>query len=378
MSSVKELRSALANSVEQSCQEMGQGDPKRLATMVEDAVKTEGVAAMSVDDIWRIGQVSAAALACPYLKIGQLRSPQNMQAVRELSRAVMSPDYNLEIAVGLGGSEMAPSLRLPSYVLPALEIGRSLVSVGVAPRLRVFLAHEVSSAANDLDTDIAKARATQASLLIKSFAEEFYPDCAPSLSITHTSMDELRQKGLEQDKDILVRPMLPNDGNGQDTTSDALCKISARAEKHSERPSGELPEIACLYAAAHGLAFHNYRYPEVGGVIKIGGQGEAPFDVIQQYMSDVAFANGNYVANLATNSQPQTVGLRSKAGTIPPYYLEGSSELTVDSRPNDIPGNTQEIVDLYNANGLRSGSDYLQMPDAVQSRYCGYLRNYLI
>jgi hypothetical protein len=316
-----------------------------------------------------IGHITAQTLTSPLLKIGKLRTPHNAQLAREIARHIVRPGYNLEIAVGLGGSTQPPSLRLLAYLAPLLELGQSFADAEVTqPKLRVVAAHEVSSSTNGLDPDIARARALQAGQVLTRLSRLYSSDVRPSFE--HQSMQDLLDHGLLSDAEHLQQ-LIDKPGPHMEK----LQKLLQRAtSKHaSTEDSDEQKRILATYVAAHGLSFHNYRHSDVHGTIKLGGQGESPFDAMQQYMAERALQLGEHVTNSSPEDGTQQVTLRMHAGVIPPYYLESPFELTVETSSETVPDTASQAAELYHAHGLRSNTDFHHVPDRMSQTMKDYL-----
>ena len=219
-----------------------------------------------------LGFVVAGILTMPQIKIGDRRKPTNVQLVQEVTNQVLCEDNNLEISVALGGSEQPPSLRLVSYVSPMLEIGSLFARQHLpVPTLRVVAAHAVSSTLNGLDAKRAHERANQATTIIDRLVEMYYPECRSSVVFEHLEVDELQEKGHDKDTAYLLEILEGEDDSPTEVTS-SLVKLLARATKRhaSGRDAQEHASVLAGYGAAHGLSFHNYRYPSVTSAIKIG------------------------------------------------------------------------------------------------------------
>lgn len=349
------LQSESANKVTSFLEEALRSEHDRIAQACFDA-RTEA-------PVHAIGQVAARILTSPLLRVGELRSGQNIQLVREVARHVAIPGHRLEVAVGLGGSVQPPSMRLLAYFTPLLEIGQSFVDADTRPpALRVIAAHEVSSKVNGLDPDIAKHRAEQAGQMLTRLVRIYSRGVGSNLSFEHLSMDDLIKHDLAADAKH-IRELI--DGTGPHQTT--LNKMMRRATvKHANtNDTSAMKRILAAYVAAHGLSFHNYRYPEVHGTIKLGGQGEAPFDQLQQYMAERALKRGEHSTNHCPGGGTRQVSLRMRAGTLPPYYLEADGELTVETTSEEMPDSATNAAKLYEARGLRSGSDFQHLPGQV-------------
>jgi len=82
------------------------------------------------------------------------------------------------------------------------------------------------------------------------------------------------------------------------------------------------------------------------------------------------------VANINSDGLPQLICLRTRAGTIPPYYPE-TSELTVESDPSEIPVDIAELQAGYKQRGLLSGGDFDHLPLSIKHQLPSFFRVYL-
>ena len=253
----------------------------------------------------------------------------------------------------------------------------------VPPIARFYNAHTISSAINGLTAEAAERRAEQASHLITNYVEQFYPDVAPYVQQETIDIAEIRAKGMNEDAQVLLDILhTPIQGLSSDELAirQALEKLRRASAKHAGESFEQQELILCTYAAAHGITFHNYGNPSVSGVIKLGGQGEAPFDLIQQHMATRHLIFGETaLSNIDVAGNTQLVNLRTKAGLLPPYYLERDAEgihreFTVESTADDIPESTRAMADHYKAHGLRTGEDFLHLPLRIQPVFSGFAR----
>lgn len=324
------------------------------------------------DPVRGIGFVVARTLTSKELKIGELNKPVNRQFVLEVARHALLDDYGLEVVTAFGGSESVPTLRAIPYSTPALELAKACDDAGLTqPTVRFVAAHAVSSSLNGLNSETARVRADQILGLTDRLRDVAYPNI--NITNEHLSLDELRKRGYESDTEHLLEILTSEStADGVAEVRNALEKLVRLSGKHADSTDeSQLQRTAAGYAAAHGFAYHNYGYHK-DGVIKFGGQGEAPFDTIQQYMASRSVAMGLQVGNLDKDGLPILVNLRTRAGTIPPYYTEGLDELTVVSK--GVPGTVDAAIEHYRNAGLRSGSDFSNLPQHVMDQWGDIVR----
>lgn len=316
---------------------------------------------------------------------GKISNPINVQLLREtLSCAIPSPAYRpyvLEVGIGLGGSELCPSLRTPVYIQPSLEIAEAFLGSDiVAPVIRIFNAHKVSSTLNSLNPDVAQHRANQASDFISAYVAQFYSHLRDRIVIEDLDINQIDMSLYLNDVNLLTslldaEPELLN--VEEQRARQALERLKRSAQKHSAEPEAKIEEVVCGYAATHGISFKNYGDATTDGVIKLGGQGESQFDVIQQFLALAHAKIGDVpVANINSDGLPQLICLRTRAGTIPPYYPE-TSELTVESDPSEIPVDIAELQAGYKQRGLLSGGDFDHLPLSIKHQLPSFFRVYL-
>ncbi len=376
-----DLSAALVMGVENGVHPSGTLGPTRIHGLVDsvlgeqlDLVRQGCAHAGGADPVYSIGFVVGRTLTSPELRVGDIKKPANRQLVLEIARHALLPDYTLELVTALGGSETPPTLRAIAYVTPALELAKACQESGLAqPAVRLVAAHAVSSSLNGLDPEIAEMRAHQLLNLVDRLQETVYPNI--KVAKEHLSVSALSKKGHESDTEHLLTILQDGSVENETPIHRALRKLAQRAVKHASIDDGDQhARVVAGYGAAHGLTYRNYRYPDTDGTIKIGGQGEAAFDVVQQYMADRAKINGETVSNHDKQGSPVLVSLRTVAGTIPPYYLEGPAELTVESPSTAIPSTVSAAAEYYAQAGLRSGIDFANVPDPVRQQWSRIVR----
>lgn len=325
--------------------------------------------------------ICAGILHAPGLKLpgSKIVSDQNAQLLREVTKKQLDPTYPLDITVALGGSEDAASLRLPAYVGPALDIAQLFVDRDIeAPVVRIVAAYDISATLNGLNRVVAKRRADEAYSLIEHYAHTFYPDLTTAGLIKGDAptMDDMRNAGLEADAKLLHDLMTCDEADLQSPHLEIAKTLKGLERASQKRSSGGYdPLVVAAYSAAHGITFRNYATTQTGGAIKIGGQGEAPFDAIQAYMTGLhADDDPATLTNINAAGRPQPISLRNKAGLLPPYYTEGPDEVTIDTPIEQRPVSFDDLTDHYKRHGLRSGSDFAHLPEVVKDGFAKILQ----
>lgn len=338
-----------------------------------------------------VGYAVGSILTNPALKCAQgsqetLLTPTNAQLVREVLSVAVNPEHRLEINLAIGGSEAPPSLRLPIYVDAAIQVAEGFFPTTLKlPRVRIFNAFEISTSINGLDAELAAKRAEQASQLATGYVQTFYPLLRKCVVVENLTASELDADIFEHDAARLLL-LLQSDRqlmNAQETEAfEALTRLRRAAAKNYTGGDSNIEAIICGYAATHGQSYRNYGSSSVDGVIKVGGRGEASFDVLQQYLSSVHAKIGRIaVSNLKPDGSTQLVNLRMRAGDVPPYYpqrdSQGKLELTVESTPDDIPLSYEVLKAQYKRRGLLTGSDFDHLPPTIREQLPYFLKNYL-
>lgn len=341
-------------------------------------------------DVFReFGMVAGRVLTLSGIKHpeGKLKNPSNVQLLREILRSSMRRSepltpYRMEVSIGLGGSELPASIRTLAYIQPAIDIlcsfdGTRLLS---RPEGRVFNAHRISSALNGLDAATAKRRSEETAKLIEEYAGTFFQGVNLRLEEIDPSVDiyaDLFEEDVEYLGQLFAHPPDSKElGEEERLVRVALEKLKRAARKHSNEGEDKIEAIVCGYAATHGQAFKNYGHANVpDAVVKLGGQGEAPFDVIQQNLAQRHVHNARF-SNPSTEAKTQLINLRTVAGAVPPYYPE-AGEITMESSPDEVPTDLNLLEKKYRTLGLMSVRDFEHLPKEVREHLPDFFRGYL-
>lgn len=328
------------------------------------------------------GAITAKLLTMPSIKIpnNKVETPEAIQIMRSVLATLVDPNHRLEIAVAFGGSEGPATLRTAPYIHPALETAEIFNKFGApTPRVRIFNAHEVSSSINGLDANVAKKRADQTSRFMRAYVSHFAPTICPSVIVSDCSFDELRSLSHDEDSDMLLKLLRSEETtlSPEELLAQSAMKALLRSARKHSQSAVNIEETVAGYAAAHGLSFKNYGYSDVDSVIKIGGEGESKFDQIQFFMANRHHNLGRTVTNLNINGKPQPISRRNRAGLIPPYYREGAGEFSLDSDPDSLSEDINQLTQHYSASGLRSGSDFTFLPQHVAPGYLDFVKKHL-
>jgi hypothetical protein len=225
----------------------------------------------------------------------------------------------LIITVGMGASEEMPSLRLPSYILPAIKVLKGIsdceLNIGL-PTVRVFKATHAGVYANSMD--LAKAKfVTEITLgFISGFINKFYPD----LSSHFVFEGDSHYKDTQTYSTIVDTADKIKKLTGIDNE---LAVLKIMGEKHGGKNGRG---NAIFYAAAH--PFYNQAVVSKTGnnsVTKFVAENPNPKLILDFGGRPQKTFNSVITALRASLSEteftfPPLVNVITKTGKIPVYY----------------------------------------------------------
>ncbi len=322
----------------------------------------------------------------PY--IAKIDATTDERLVNELMYATVFQGYQIEMRVGIGGSTVGePLARLPAYLVPAANIITAVreanQSVGnsdfrtVVPQLSVFSAHRISSQVNGFENDIAERTAMESLAFMKSSVEAIYgPDMLKYISFSALTAEDLEEdKTIDacQDAGAKLADLYFDRADGQEkdgleTTlksagilraefNKAVNAMGKRAHKHDHEKAPDDVDFDSIeggrqyqyvrkgikYAAYHptyslfGDTFNKSARPPLRShkVIKLGGQGEYFFDILQKAITAVAARQNNDIVP-CNDPEKSSIFLTGTTGCNPtPYYAgEGDIRLSEVNAPD--------------------------------------------
>ncbi len=235
----------------------------------------------TVNNIWQHFAGSKTALCPDLFEFADLDA--------EIAIKVAFPKYPMEVAVGFGGtSDTDVSSRAFGWVMPAFSFARAFHRARTTPpSVRVFFAHELSSAVNrDLDSNVAQRTSERIGAAVSQFADIYYHDINKSVRFSTTRLEAVQQS--------LGRLGITT-GNGN--ASALLEEIGAHSpelvpciqrlqDTGKKKGKGSDEDGTARYVTYHVApdAFATYVVPSAGNVsvIKFGGPSEGDFNVLQR------------------------------------------------------------------------------------------------
>ena len=285
---------------------------EKLPTVVESLFSKEhGIVEMSSDGI--ANSINTLAL---------------LVAKKQLNQAV--------VTIGLGAAESMPSLRAPSYLMPAIKAIKAIqdAELGVAlPRVRVFKATHAGFYANGMNLERTKYITSLTLNFLSEFISAFYPELS-DLFIFESDSAYLDTpiyniiKGLSEEIKTFS-------GLGEDFEA-----LERMGEKHGGKNG---VENALFYAAAH--PFYNQAvvcrdnassaitkfiasnpFPEL--IIDFGGRPQKTFNSVIEALR----------RNLHPDKFifPSLINIIIKPGKVPVYYKAKHGDVLLDSDCNSI------------------------------------------
>lgn len=224
------------------------------------------------------------------------------------------------ITVGYGSPDVeAFSLRLPVYLLPALQLMEDLRLLGFPlPRLRVLIAVNAGIAVNGFDVQKALRNAHRTETLLTRFVSTFYPELVSCLRFEHDASEYEQLHMLEQTLVGMARAEEVEEGD----VTRVLRVLQGQA---SRKGDGNALFRALRYGALHPLIFGDLGGPEIAEEhhLSIGGPPERYFNALRLLLPQ-RLAHG-------LHAPKSNLLLLTDAGRNPVYFpLDG--ELTFGSR----------------------------------------------
>lgn len=192
---------------------------------------------------------------------------EHKDLARELIWSTIFPGHRIEMMVGFGGtSDRMPTLRTAAYPLGGVQILSAINDVNQTaqnpavrihmPELRVFSAHIVSSAINNIDNHVAAENAQRIMNFVGDYIAQFYPDVA-----NHVNVESLKTEDFHNDR---TRPIC-------EKVCEILANLYAECPKafeeglSDEEKSALLPEQRKLL---QGLEQKNFSMADLGNAIQ--------------------------------------------------------------------------------------------------------------
>lgn len=250
-----------------------------------------------------------------------------MSKINELS---LKPNDNIMLTTGLGLSDKGVPLRLPSLIMPGLEMLREFKEAGLKVTYSIYQATGFIINTNKLKRRQAKAASRYSEYYLTQFVETFYPDIADLVKFSFGDQCKIDETQISSVQTIIY--------NNIDSQCPALNTIKNYGKGHRGN--------AMRYAAANVMmnkGITNY-YPledfttkQTTVVIPIGGKKEKPFFTLTKHIAKTTGCK-NDIRPIIVNT-----------GTIPAYYPCPDGDLIAGVKDENIHAFTpsQKIKNDY-------------------------------
>lgn len=280
---------------------------------------------------------------------------------------------NLFLTIGLGGSTLMPSIRMPAYIIPALESLKSFLAlknrglISSCPRLRIFKAENIASKSNGFDFNRVHDISIKTFDFIRTFVETYYPELL-DLLILEVDADWMRDDNLLYNEARILAERISAIG----TVREEVDTLLQMGDKHG----GDSGKSASLfYAAAHPIYNRSLILPAE----LVGQLSQKPF--VREHKPCVIIDHGGRpqrifnAINIALRNDPGQEGIRLplinvvvKSGKVPVYYHAREYDLLIgeDVRDFDI-----RHIDRLTEKDFKILFDIVPMPE-----YLAFLQSY--
>ncbi|MCB0536269.1 MAG: hypothetical protein KDE33_01960 [Bacteroidetes bacterium] len=252
--------------------------------------------------------------------ITTLSSDSISNALIKLAEIISSGRLNdVVITIGLGASEIMPSLRLPSYILPAIKVLKGIsvseLNIGL-PTVRVFKATHAGVYANEMNLEKTKFISEITLEFLSGFINKFYPELSGHFvfesdtpyrespiyaTIVNTALIIESLPGIEKELNILR--MMGEKHGGKNGMSNSIFYAAAHPIYNQAIISKTERDSVTNFAA-------ETPYPKL--IIDFGGRPQKTFnsiiEALRSALSPTEFAF------------PPLINVIVKTGKVPVYY----------------------------------------------------------
>lgn len=239
------------------------------------------------------------------------------------------------ISIGMGASDEMPSVRLASYILPAIKvlkgISESELNIGL-PTVRVFKATHAGVYANGMDLERVKYITTYTLAFLSGFVNQFYPELADHF-VFESDMDYKVAPIYDIILDTAEKIKKLKDIDQELTT------LKIMGEKHGGKDG---MDKAIFYAAAHPIYNQSIiskteensitqfvvEHPRPKLIIDFGGRPQKTFNrVIDALRSSL---------NKSEYVLPALMNVIVKTGKVPVYYRARQGDILLSEVCNSF------------------------------------------
>lgn len=245
------------------------------------------------------------------------------------------------IAIGMGGSEVSPSIRLPAYfssAISSLQSFHSLKKAGTIsqmPAVRIFKANHFSSHMNGFEPSIVLDISEKTFQFLSDFVEHFFPQLAEYIHFESDTnwIHNAKMMGHLETVANVIR-----------ATESIRTQIESLIRMGTKHGGERGAQNAFLYAAAHPFYNQSFNLPTAengnhffesfavktppGMIIDHGGKPQATFNTI------VNAVRGD--KRLAAYRQPVLIEALTPTGKVPVYYKARDYDFAIDENPENF------------------------------------------
>jgi hypothetical protein len=235
---------------------------------------------------------------------------------------------NYQLTIGLGASENYPSIRMPAYIIPAINIIKKIIDSNLdlgIPKIRIFKANYAGIYANGFDEKKVLDVSEKTFIFLENFILEFYPDLFQYF-IFENDMPYFNTNifnNITELASIIEKA---------ESNLKAVKKIKKKGEKYGKN-KGETN--ALFYAATHSIynkaidfnneisdiIFENKKNkPDL--IIDIGGKSQKEFNTITHYLIDTLNSNKYKKRPLISSIV--------NVGKSPVYYKANNNDILIN------------------------------------------------
>lgn len=290
----------------------------------------------------------------------------------------------LECTVAFGATEAEPTLRLPSYLIGAIDLMRTFQkhqnagALSAMPKLRVYFGTSLGYSVNKIGKDIAEMRERQMSVVLMRFLADYAPDVQQHVHVANDQgMEHINEQvaierfslvdqrfsdmqGMQRDIDRKISEGKPSD---DDLYDDVIAQAVRMVGKNMIFK--DTAAIGVMrYAGSHPDFFGDIVHEGSGNtppdfILSLGGRGEEFFNNCRREIARCLQKIGDSVYC------PHAIRIVQPIGKDPPYYNREKVDPAIGSNtvePSFTDGTASETL-----KSIRG--DYEQLH--------GFLRRYL-
>lgn len=312
---------------------------------IEETLNSSGLESYSTETLAIINIKLPMILATFFSKdhgLDDVHIPKTRDFLKLLIAKIVSNNSfeDVFLTVGMGGSAVSPSIRLPAFIVSPIhslleleKLHRDGIIKGI-PKLRVFKTDFFSSRMNDFDLKKVLEASEETFSLLTDFIRYFFPQLEQYVFFERDN-DWMSEPSTEEERHVRLVADLIKSRNETRNEIDALMRMG---EKHGGQQGAE---NAFLYAGAHPFynqtmiingANHMFqsfqRAAEPSMIVDYGGRPQSIFNkLIDGIRED---------PQLKSYRQPVMVEVTMPTGKVPVYYRARDYDIGIDEDPESF------------------------------------------